>query len=120
MFILHQHENSIDRKLHQLIKTQIDIFGKYSETLEDLENFGIQGNSSKDLSDLELEIKDYEDKFGTQKYVHWASIIGGVSTIGIIFLFVALIYGCYRSNGSRKNSKKINELNKKTKENNGL
>ena len=113
LFTIHQHENGIDKKIHQLAKTHIDIFGKYSETLEEIENLGFQGNNSKDLSDLEMEIKEYKDKFGTQNYVHWASIIGVLTSIGCILISMLIIYGCYKINRRRNISKKIDELNKK-------
>ena len=58
LFTLHQHENSLDRKLHQLINPHINVFTKYAETLEEIENLGLQRNSSRDLTELELEITD--------------------------------------------------------------
>ena len=109
-FILHQHENLLDLNSHQMINTHINVFSKYADTLETVETLGLQSNNSRNLNELEAEIKDYKETFGTQNYVNKASTISGLSTFGFIILIVAITYGIYRLYCKWKNSKKIDEL----------
>ena len=113
-FTLHQHVNSFDRNINQMISPNISSFNKYSKTLEESVTLGFHTNNSRDLKELQQELENFKTMSGSQNYAKHASIIGGLVPIIVIILLFSIIYGIYKLNRSYKNSKKIDVLRKAT------
>ena len=116
LFMLHQHVESFDRNLNQIISPNISSFNKYSKTLEESVTLGLHTNNSRDLKELQQELENFKTMSGSQNYAKHASIIGGLVPIFVIILLFSIIFGIYKLNRYYKNSKKIDALRKATTE----
>ena len=68
-----------------------------------------------DQAEWQLEDEDFKPMSGSQNYAtHDASIIGGIITIIVILLFVAIVYGTYKLKRSYRDPEKIDLLGNAT------